>query len=514
MQIDNDAVATSASAEFDNPISRLRRRLKACGIPSEAMTHLRPEIDGLSNSTDRKTIEYYQCLADLPWRSGEAETVDVQCAQRLLDDGHFGLAGPKMRILEYLAVRHRTRDARGAVLCLVGPPGVGKTSLAASIAEVLGRKFAEISCNSLRETADVHGARRDYAASKPGQIMQQLRSVGVKNPVFVLDEIDKVSPAGANALLNALDPMQNDRFHRQGLRASRHRDDARRLRRNHGERNAVVDREDDGDHRELRTAETDGSHLGNQVRRDHDQDQHQGTRDNGQRGRTARARARPGTTLGEAPEPARCTVNPDVGRRQAPESSADPPKDRAMPTEKHEPQRYAETPAATWSACVIDETATSWQIKRATGAEASAWLRNAAAKYRHTGLRILGAVLVRAPDPPLLLLASIRCTNVLEHAVDAGKVRWAGGRRPMMATTVFWDGTVAFDMTLTNATPERDPVGDRMARREILYPDNPRILMIDIAPENILTIVGPALCPVMEVTDWMTSTAPGAAADA
>ena len=92
MQIDNDAVATSASAEFDNPISRLRRRLKACGIPSEAMTHLRPEIDGLSNSTDRKTIEYYQCLADLPWRSGEAETVDVQCAQRLLDDGHFGRA--------------------------------------------------------------------------------------------------------------------------------------------------------------------------------------------------------------------------------------------------------------------------------------------------------------------------------------------------------------------------------------------------------------------------------------
>ena len=215
MQIDNDAVATSASAEFDNPISRLRRRLKACGIPSEAMTHLRPEIDGLSNSTDRKTIEYYQCLADLPWRSGEAETVDVQCAQRLLDDGHFGLAGPKTRILEYLAVRHRTRDARGAVLCLVGrrAPGVGKTSLAASIAEVLGRKFAEISCNSLRETADVHGARRDYVASKPGQIMQQLRSVGVKNPVFVLDEIDKVSPAGANALLNALDPMQNDRFH-------------------------------------------------------------------------------------------------------------------------------------------------------------------------------------------------------------------------------------------------------------------------------------------------------------
>ena len=100
---DNDAVATSASADSDNPISRLRRRLTACGIPSEAMTHLRPEIDGLSNSTDCKTIEYYQCLADLPWRSGDAETVDVQCAQRLLrrwalrtrgtEDAHPGVPG-------------------------------------------------------------------------------------------------------------------------------------------------------------------------------------------------------------------------------------------------------------------------------------------------------------------------------------------------------------------------------------------------------------------------------------
>ena len=185
-----------------------------------------------------------------------------------------------------------------------------------------------------------------------------------------------------------------------------------------------------------------------------------------------------------------------------------------MPTEKHEPQHDAETPAATWSACVIDQTATSWQIERATAAEASAWLRNTAAKYFHTGRRILGAVLVRAPDPPLLLLASIPCANVLARAIDAGNARWAGGRRPMMATTVFWDGTVGFDITLANATPDQDPVGDRMTRREILYPDNPRILMIDIAPDNILTIVGPALCPVMEVADWVKSTTPGAAADA
>ena len=194
-------------------VDRLRWKLTTCGMPSEALSQLRPEIAGLSNATNRRTMEYFHCLADLPWRSGEVETVDVQCAQRVLNDGHFGLAEPKMRILEYLAVRHRTRDARGSVLCLVGPPGVGKTSLAASVAAALGRRFAEISCNGLRETADVHGARRDYAASHPGQIMQQLRSVGARNPVFILDEIDKVPPAVADALLDALDPMQNKRFH-------------------------------------------------------------------------------------------------------------------------------------------------------------------------------------------------------------------------------------------------------------------------------------------------------------
>ena len=204
---------TCSDEQLTAAVDRLREKLTTCGMPKEVLTQLRPEINGLSNATDRKTLEYFLCLADLPWRGREVETIDVQCAERHLDDRHFGLAEAKTRILEYLAVRHRTRAARGSVLCLVGPPGVGKTSLAASIAEALGRKFAEISCNGLRETADVHGARRDYAASQPGQIMQQLRSVGAKNPVFVLDEIDKVSPQAADALLDALDSTRNDRFH-------------------------------------------------------------------------------------------------------------------------------------------------------------------------------------------------------------------------------------------------------------------------------------------------------------
>ena len=171
------------SGDLNDSVARLRGRLKTCGMPRKALTQLRLEIDGLSNATDRKTMEYFRCLADLPWRGGKVEAVDAKRAQWVLDERHCGLTEAKKRIMEYLAVRHRTRDARGSVLCLVGPPGVGKTSLVASIAKALGRNLAEISCNGLRETADVHGARRDYAASQPGQIIRQLQSVGVKNPV-------------------------------------------------------------------------------------------------------------------------------------------------------------------------------------------------------------------------------------------------------------------------------------------------------------------------------------------
>ena len=202
-----------AQEQLDDPVARLRGKLDTCGMSREARTQLGPEIDGLSNRTNRKTMEYFERLADLPWRGGEVEAIDVKCAQRILNEQHFGLPEAKKRVLEYLAVRHRKRDVRGPILCFVGPPGVGKTSLAASIAKALGRKFAGISCNGLRETADVRGASRDFVASQPGQIIRQLQSVGAKNPVFVLDEIDKMSSSAADALLDALDPTQNARFH-------------------------------------------------------------------------------------------------------------------------------------------------------------------------------------------------------------------------------------------------------------------------------------------------------------
>ena len=199
-----------ARAQLVDPRERLRGKLNTCGMSREARTQLEPEIANLS--TDRKTMEYFECLADLPWRGGEVEAIDVKCAQRLLDEQHFGLPEAKKRILEYLAVRRRKRDARGPVLCFVGPPGVGKTSMAASIAKALGRKFAEISCNRLQEIADVSGTRREFEASEPGQIIRQLRNVGAKNTVFVLDEIDKVSWVAGCALLDVLDPVHNARF--------------------------------------------------------------------------------------------------------------------------------------------------------------------------------------------------------------------------------------------------------------------------------------------------------------
>ncbi len=200
-------------AQLDEPADRLRGRLETCGMSREAQTQLKPELDRLSERTDTKTMEYFRWLADLPWRGGGVEAIDVENARRVLDEHHVGLRKAKKRILEYLAVRRRTRDARGQILCFVGPPGVGKTSLAARIAAALGREFAEVSCNGLNEVADVRGARRDYAASQPGQIIRQLHKAGARNPVFVLDEIDKVGNAAGMALLDALEPTRNAKFH-------------------------------------------------------------------------------------------------------------------------------------------------------------------------------------------------------------------------------------------------------------------------------------------------------------
>ena len=202
-----------ARAQLTDPVARLRGTLDTCGMPRAVRAQLKPELDRLSDKTDAKTMEYLRCLADLPWTGGKADTVDLERARRVLDARHFGLREAKERILEHLAVRRRKRDARGAVLCFVGPPGVGKSSLAKSIAEALGRQVADVSCNGMRQASDVRGEHRAWAGAQPGRIIRQLRSVGARNPVFVLDEIDKIGEVAGVALLDALDPTRNAAFH-------------------------------------------------------------------------------------------------------------------------------------------------------------------------------------------------------------------------------------------------------------------------------------------------------------
>ena len=202
-----------ARTQLTDPVARLRGKLDTCGMPWAVRAQLKPELDRLSDKTDAKTMEYLRYLADLPWTGGKADTLDLKRARGVLDARHFGLREAKERILEHLAVRRRQRDARGAVLCFAGPSGVGKSSLAASIAEALGRRFADISCNGMRQASDVRGDHRSWAGAQPGRIIRQLRSVGARNPVFVLDELDKIGEVAGVALLDALDPTRNAAFH-------------------------------------------------------------------------------------------------------------------------------------------------------------------------------------------------------------------------------------------------------------------------------------------------------------
>jgi len=199
----------------------LRARIVACGMPPDtaerAMQELRRLERAPTSSPEGMVIRtYIEWLVALPWQTASEDRLDVRAAARVLDRDHFGLVKVKDRILDFLAVRQLSSHLRGPILCFVGPPGVGKTSLGRSIADALGRRFVRISLGGVRDEAEVRGHRRTYIGSMPGRIVHGIRTCGTRNPVFMLDEIDKmgmdIRGDPTSALLEALDPEQNDHF--------------------------------------------------------------------------------------------------------------------------------------------------------------------------------------------------------------------------------------------------------------------------------------------------------------
>ncbi|KAK5782815.1 hypothetical protein PVK06_037320 [Gossypium arboreum] len=206
----------------EDDLASLERKMQNAGMPSNIWKHAQRELRRLKKMQPQQpgynsSRVYLDLLADLPWqKASEEQEMDLKAAKDHLDCDHYGLVKIKQRIIEYLAVRKLKPDARGPVLCFVGPPGVGKTSLASSIAAALGRKFIRISLGGVKDEADIRGHRRTYIGSMPGRLIDGLKRVGVCNPVMLLDEIDKtgsdVRGDPASALLEVLDPEQNKSF--------------------------------------------------------------------------------------------------------------------------------------------------------------------------------------------------------------------------------------------------------------------------------------------------------------
>ena len=204
-----------------NELEELGEKIEDAGMPKEAKEKATSELNKLklmSPMSAEATVvrNYVDWLVNVPWKKRSKINRDLARAEQVLEEDHYGLEKVKERILEYLAVQQRVRKLKGPILCLVGPPGVGKTSLGKSIARATGRKFTRMSLGGVRDEAEIRGHRRTYIGSMPGKIVQNLSKIGVKNPLFLLDEIDKMAMDfrgdPASAMLEVLDPEQNNTF--------------------------------------------------------------------------------------------------------------------------------------------------------------------------------------------------------------------------------------------------------------------------------------------------------------
>jgi ATP-dependent Lon protease len=207
--------------EVGAQIEQIRKRLEAAKPPAAVLEQAERELKRLNyvppaSAEFSVIVSYLETLAELPWSKVSEDNLDLVRARGILDRDHFDLEKVKRRLIEFLAVRKLNPNGRGPILCFLGPPGVGKTSLGQSIANALGRKFARLSLGGMRDEAEIRGHRRTYIGSMPGRLIQELRRLGTRNPVFMLDEVDKIGADfrgdPASALLEVLDPAQNQAF--------------------------------------------------------------------------------------------------------------------------------------------------------------------------------------------------------------------------------------------------------------------------------------------------------------